>query len=769
LVDGHRVNPQGTTGFAVDPSIIPTIGLERVEIVADGASAIYGSDAIAGVANLILRRNFQGLETSVRYGTANNYNERQIGVIAGRNWGSGQLTIAYENGHQSNLPGPSRPFSDRVTAFQGGRNLVTQCAPQTLTVAGVTYAVPAAGLTPANASTLVAGTSNKCDNLKQQDLLPRQDHNSLDFTFNQTINDRVSLFADGVYARRTYSQTLQTPGSTLTVPSTNPYFVLPPGVSAASETVAYSFAKDFSVPPNFGYSESYSVTAGFDVKLPFSWKFEAEYMFGRDADLAQQYGAVNAAALTAALRQTNPATAFNPFAQNGQTAAVLTPILVNLIYQPGLTYLQTYEAKLDGPLFHLPGGEVRAAVGYEGQRFIVTQGQDTGTILAHSGTLAHRYRQVDSFYGEVLIPVVGPDNAVPLVHKLDIDVAGRQDKYSDVGTTTNPKIGVNWSPVQDLTVHASYGTSFRAPTISQIYGNSSALFVQNYPDPLLAGAPRVGVALSGGNLNLHPETAKTYSLGADYTPSFLPRSKFTVTYFDVDYENQVSNYLANLNILAQESLFAGTGIITRNPSAAQVAQLLAAYPVNAGVVPNPVTLFLDGRNFNLGKSLTQGIDFDFSYKIVNDRYGDFGLSLAGTYLTAYKSAITGTAPLLNNLNVIQNPIRFRSRGAVNWSKFGFMAAVFVNYENAYTNNLSNPAQTVPAYTTVDLHLGYDTGESTQSRWTNHIRVGIDATNLFDALPPFVNIASSNNGTGGYDANLTNPIGRIIALTIDKRW
>ncbi len=769
LVDGHRVNPQGTTGFAVDPSIIPTLGLERVEVVADGASAIYGSDAIAGVANLILRRNVEGLETSAQYGTADSYNEHLFGAIAGHRWSTGQLTVAWENGYNSNLPGTSRPFADEVTAYQNGRNLTTQCNPGTITVGGQTYAVPAGGLTAANASALAAGTSNKCDNLKQQDLLPEQNRNSADFTFNQTVNDWVSIFADGIYSRRTFAQHLQPVGANLTVPSTNPYFVTPIGVSAASETVGYSFAKDFNVPPNNGYSETYSATLGFDVKLPYSWKFEGDYMVGRDSDLNQQWGSVNNAALTTALKSTNPATAFNPFAVNGNPATVLQPVLVNLTYQSGLTYLQTFEAKADGPLFSLPGGEVRGAIGYEGQRFIVTQNTETGTTLGHTGNMAHRYRQVDSFYAEALFPFVGDGNALPGVRRLTLDVAGRSDRYSDVGSTANPKVGVNWSPVDDVTVHGSYGTSFRAPTISQIYGNTNALFVQNYPDPTLNGAIRTGVTLSGGNPSLKPETATTWSIGADYTPKQLPNSKFSVTYWSVDYENQVTNYLSNLNILGQESLFAGTGIIVRNPSAAFVQQLLATYPVAAGVVPNPVTLFVDGRNFNLGKSLTQGLDFDFSYKMPTDHYGDFGVGLIGTYLTGYKFAITASAPQVNLLNTIQNPIRFRSRGNVNWQKDGFGATLFVNYINAYTNNLATPTQTVAGYTTVDLHLSYNTLESTSSRWLNNIRIGLDVTNLFDARPPFVNLASSANGTGGYDANLTNPIGRLAGLSISKKW
>ena len=108
LINGHRMPPNGTTGAAPDPNVLPTIALERVEVVADGASAIYGSDAIVGVANLILRRHVNGFEGTARYGSADGYNDRQIGAIFGHDWGSGRLTISAENGFHTAMHGPDR-------------------------------------------------------------------------------------------------------------------------------------------------------------------------------------------------------------------------------------------------------------------------------------------------------------------------------------------------------------------------------------------------------------------------------------------------------------------------------------------------------------------------------------------------------------------------------------------------------------------------------------------------------------------------------------
>src|SRR6185503_1435811 len=110
LLDSHRAVPQGTTGFAVDPSIVPTLALERVEVVADGASAIYGSDAIAGVVNLIPRRTFEGVEVSLRGANADEYDERQIGAIGGFGWTSGHVMLALESSEHSNLNGTDREF-----------------------------------------------------------------------------------------------------------------------------------------------------------------------------------------------------------------------------------------------------------------------------------------------------------------------------------------------------------------------------------------------------------------------------------------------------------------------------------------------------------------------------------------------------------------------------------------------------------------------------------------------------------------------------------
>lgn len=776
ILDGHRAVPQGTSGFAVDPSIIPTLALARVEVVADGASAVYGSDAVAGVVNLILRRNFDGFQVTGRYGVGDEIDERNVGMIFGKNWDSGQVTVSFENGYRSALSGLDRDFFRADLRSLGGTDFrVTNCSPGNI-VAGATYPIPPGGVTPATAGTLAPGAANRCDNLQYADLVPEQDRNSMAMTFDQKVTDRLSLFGDAFASKRLFKLRNGAPNSSLAVPATNAFFVLPPGgvtsacpASAGAapgtqcETVQYSFVNDYPQAFSKGYSKAFEVTLGARYELPGDWKFETSYTAGRNDDRSTSYNLANAQALAAALRSANPATAFNPFGAGGNNPSVVNNILIGVSDNKGRVILKFFEAKLDGPLFDLPGGQVRGVIGLERQDLRVAPTIFQGTTLVTTAIATRRERQVDSYYAEVLVPIVGEANAVPGIHKLDLNLAGRYDEYSDVGVTQNPKVGVNYAPVEDLTFRASYGTSFRAPTISQIYGNTNSLFVSNYSDPTLGGAIRQGVARSGANLALQPETATTWSFGFDVTPDVLPGSKFSVTYFKIDYDNQAVAYLSDLSVLSREAQFAGTNIIVRNPTPAFMAQQLAETGFT-GVLPSPVTLFIEGRNANLAQTKAEGIDFDARYGFDTEGMGSFTLGLNGTYFLKYDTAITATAPIIDQLNDIFNPLTFKMRGSLTWDRGPVSGNVFVNYQNAYDNTTATPVQKVDAYTTVDMRLAYRIGED-ESPFT----VALDLRNAFDQDPPFVNLAQSTNGGGGFDPTLTNPIGRIIGISLDKKF
>jgi iron complex outermembrane recepter protein len=770
LLDGHRMT---SNTRSVSPSVIPTLGLERIEVVADGSSAIYGSDAIAGVVNLIPRRNLDGAEVSARYGRSEDgeFDELLAGFAAGKIWNTGQFMVAYEHVDRSNLSGDNRDFFTGNQTASGGRDYrVTTCSPGTITAGGINYAIPG-NVTPGTAYALIPGTANRCDQIVGQDLFPESKYDSANSTFNQKIGDLVTVFADGFFSKRDYTRLPAFATATLTVPSTNAFFVRPPGFAGSSYTLGYNFMDDLPINTQTGYTQSWEVTPGVRVKLSHDWEVEALFTYGQTHDEANSYYGTNNAALNAALASNDPATAFDPYGLHRTSQATRDLIANQIFLAPTIGRFTGYEARVNGGLFDLPGGEVKLAAGYEGQDLGVSLGSARGNPTV---PIAFRdfSRRVDSFYGELLVPLVGNANHMTGIHSLDLDVAVRYDDYSDVGSTTNPKYGVSWAPIQGLNIRGSYGTSFRAPQFAEIYGNSNNLFQQNYQNP--AGGPTLpGSALSGANLDLAPETATTWSVGADWQAT--DHLHLSLTRWDVNYKNQVAAQLSNLTILNQESQFAGTGIILHGTAARdRVLALLAAGILPVGSFPggsaNNVNLFVDGRNQNLGKSHTTGYDFAANYSVDMDSHGSLLFGLSGMYISDYEVAVTTLAPPVDKLNKIFNPLKFKGRATVDWNLQPFRARLAVTHVGSYTNDAITPNEGVSSYTPVDLAVYWDFGKSGSNSFLGSaLTLGLEMNNVLDTDPPYVNLAPNGNGSGGYDATAANPIGRQYALSVRMKW
>ncbi len=769
LVDGHRaVN----NSRAFDPSVIPTLGLERVEVIADGASAIYGSDAIAGVVNLIPRRSLDGAEATARYGTSEDgdFDEYQFGAAIGKVWDGGQVMLAYEHVYRSALNGDDRDFFRSDQRFFGGNDYsVTRCAPGTLRIGSTSYALPAQ-FTAAQAGSLVAGTSNRCNDLVGQDLFPEQEYDSVNGTVTLDITPWLTFFGDGFWSKRQYTRLPAYFSSTLTVPQTNAFFVRPTGFTGTSYTIDYNFINDLPRDVSTGGSENWQVTPGLRAELFGDWQLEGIFSYGRGNDQSDQVRGLNASALNAALASSNPATAFDPYGLGRTTEQTLLAISNFVTLSPTLNHFNGYELRLNGTLFDLPGGGVKLATGYEGQEIETRLGSARGA--AGTPIVFREFaRKVDSAYAELYVPLFGPANAQPGLERLELNAAVRYDKYSDVGSTTNPKFGINWSPVPDLTFRGSYGTSFRAPLISQIYGNSNNLFGQNYQNPA-GGAPLVGFAYSGPNLDLAPEEATTWSIGADWNAT--PSLRLSLTYFNVEYANQVDSYLADLAILNREAEFAGTGIILRGTEARdRVLQLLSqgvtlARGTFPGGNPQNVTLFVDGRNNNLGVSKTEGIDFAANWFTDTESAGTFTINASGTYMTRFSSAVSPAGVQVDRLNTIFFPLKFKARSTVTWELEPVRVQATVTHVGGYRNNAITPVQRVSSYTPVDLSLTWTLGGGRSGPLGSEIDLGVEVRNLLNQDPPYVNLAPSSNGSGGYDATAASPIGRMFAATMRVR-
>ncbi|HEX7781740.1 MAG TPA: TonB-dependent receptor [Sphingobium sp.] len=764
LIDGRRVVPQGSYGLIVsDTSIIPTIALERVEVMADGASAVYGSDAVAGVANLVLRRAFKGIEASSSYGWADNYRQYQAGVIAGHDWGTGHAMLAYTYNGNSDLTARDRSFArSDLRPFGGSDFRTTRCNPGNITVGGVSYAIPAGGVTPATAGALQPGTANRCDTLLDSTMVPKIRRNSVVATFDQDVTGGLSVRATGFYAHRTFGSRIGLPTATLTVPATNAFFVRPAG-TVGTETVGYAFTELPETPYTTGVSEVYQGTVGASLTLPYDWVATVDYSYGRANDRYDTAHVLYNPALTAALASSNPATAFNPYgAANSPT--VLAAINGGVEKLVGQGRQSVADLGLSGALFALPAGSVSVAIGYQHQynrQFAYTL---TGPAASpFPGTQVNARRNIDSLYAEVKVPLIGPDMDIPGFYRLTTDVAVRYDSFSDVGNTTNPKVGVDWEVIQGLRFHGSYSTAFRAPALYHTHGAGASFYTQ-LTDPLAGGALVNVLAAFGGNAK-KPETARTYTFGLDFKPVFVPGLSMQLSYFNVHYEGTIAALTNNAQLLNQP-YYANLGIITRNPTAQQVAAFIAQLPLIPGVVPPNVAVIADTRATNLGAVHAGGLDYVVGYQRELGNAGTFGIGSSGTVYLNYKIAAAPGAPFVDLLGKILNPNKLQLRGYLNWQNGPVDASVILNRSSSYTNNLTAPAQKVASYATVDFHLGYDFAELVG---LSKLRASVDVTNLFDRNPPFVNIGPTLQAEGGFDATQANPIGRVIGFTLKAAY
>ncbi|WP_260583795.1 TonB-dependent siderophore receptor [Sphingopyxis sp. PET50] len=344
--------------------------------------------------------------------------------------------------------------------------------------------------------------------------------------------------------------------------------------------------------------------------------------FGRSENESTE-DSINATAVTLALAGTTAATALNPYNLSATSPAVLAAINDFVNYGEATQELAEGRFVLDGPLFAMPGGDVRLAVGAEYHYENIESFTGSGPQNAITGMNAYTSRTVKSLFGEVLVPIFGSDNATPGFYSLELSGSIRYDDYNDVGSTTNPKIGVTWKPFEALTIRGNYGTSFHAPSLADL-GNSVDSRVQvlpfspfRAPDSSPFDALRPTLVIAGGNANLKPETADTWSLGFDLKPAAIEGLVASATYFNVKFKNAIAVPPVTSPVLFSNPAYSSFYIL--NPTLAQAQA--AAGDLRIDGVPNLATLYAISSPYvlffaqraNLGAVNVDGIDFNLAY------------------------------------------------------------------------------------------------------------------------------------------------------------
>lgn len=831
LVDGHRVAPGNIDGSLFDADNIPEQALQRIEVVADGASAIYGSDAIAGVVNYVLRKPFDGLEATARFGGASDVSEHLLGFVGGKTWdfmGGGGVMIAYENYYRGALSAAARPnlYNSDLSPY-GGPPATDTANPGNVIINGVEYPIPFGqnGQNFTLASLGTAGQVNRENIWTGTEGLPRQDRNSGVMEITQRVTNWLQLFGEGYYSQRDYSiaQWAATEAPGLEVPDTNPYSPCAPGKSTANNqgivcpadgtvTVPYSFINDLGPQNRSGSSRSYAAIAGANITLPLDWKGSVSLTYSRDYEFAHNQNVVNGALLNAAVTGVGkPASVpfLNPFC-DGTAFACNSPATLasfSAFNDEFSRYaFSDVQGGFDGPLFHLPGGEVRLAVGGEAHHDRLASSQFGNNFLPSLDTLVFPVvpssRDVEAGYGELYVPIFGPDNAIPFFKKLDLSAAVRHEHYSDFGGTTNPKIGINWTPFDGLQLHGSYGTSFHAPTLQSIDAYAAAGFLY-YQAPssaigVTAAAPSTLAALFqvGGQAGLQPETATTWSGGFDWQPPSIRGLDVSLNYYNIDYTNKIDTATYNAGLVAALTDPIYYPFINFNPmyyptlpngvanplTQAQFNAILAAdtsnprLPVLLGPAPTvaQTAALLDGRSNNEGTIDTDGFDLAARYAFHPTPWGDFHVGFAGQYVLHYTTAVTPAAPLVENVNNFTYPLRFRSRSEIGWDYGNWSASLFWNFQNGYTVPRSYLPASVPdqymnveSYSTIDATVIYNTKDTFHSRYLDNITVVLAVQNLFDSDPPLVvNVGAESIR---FDPSEASPLGRSASIQVSKRF
>lgn len=792
LLNGRRMSPSGNEAAFTNIASIPVTALERVEVMTDGASAIYGADAIGGVVNFILREDYEGAETRLRYGSdaGGDTSNVQFGQTLGTSWNDGNVLFSYEFFEREALAGADREFtaSNDLSPFggtdyrqPGGNPANIRTGPSSNRV---WYAIPEGqdGTSLTSDDFTGSDSPQRFFNARTHiDVIPDVDRHSGFLHIQQTVG-ALHLFGAVRYTReestrrqqvRTFDFTVL--GDDTSTPDTiegNPFFVDPTGTGLTTVRVDnYTLADDFGPSIVFGEIETAGAALGIRLDLSEEWQGEITVNWSQEEDQNSLGNQVDSSELRAAVNQTDPNLAFNPFGDGSNTNPAVIESLIQRKVPNGKSESELLSANLDisGDLFKISDRDVKLAAGMEFRdetlsavRFIQTSNELTTDLS----------RDVFAAYAEFFVPLIGNTNRQIGAQRLEFSIAARYEDYSDFGSTTNPKLGTLWAPIETFILRATYGTSFRAPSLDSLDASRSSW--SYFPDVFgLGGAFLVG---RGRNAELDPEEATTWTAGFQWRPQWAENFSLDATYFNIDFSNRIERPVANFFTAVFNPDFAS--IVNLNPSDEEVLAIVnrPEYDPDSGVPfgrdPFPATDFgpggvpvdaiFDNRLRNLAQSVVTGAEAQVSYS-TDTALGSFTFSLNGSYMFDFERRFLPSAPLVDEVDTLGRPVDFRARANVTWNHESWTIAGFINYTDGYTDQFSDPERAVDSWTTLDLTVAYNTSE--YAGLFSNTRVALTTQNLLDEDPPFVNTF----GGVGFDATNASPLGRFFAFQVVKDW
>lgn len=816
LVNGRRVTVfGGTTSIAVDVNSIPLAAIERIEVLKEGASSLYGSDAIAGVVNFILRKDYRGAEVTASYGAPTRSGggaEKSVTAFAG--FGDPErynvtLGVGWKKNDQ--IMGSDRSFAHNINVGQNNDLSSTIAFPGNI-LFGPNFARlaspafpdcgPTSIVSPFFIGNVNSGRACRFENSPFLSVEPEQENKFAMLNARLRLTSSVDAYFEGGYSRndvRYATQPVPVAENTQ-LPATNPYIPFINNLIATRYPNLAAGLRRFAtlgdtlalLPPSSPfYPTAFVASLGLPTDQPIAFRYrdfvqglrhtddrsENTRLLGGvkgtagawDFDSGVLYSESKAKSilvsgypLTSAFLELLDTGVINPFGPTTDPAALAAADAAQFrgtVYS-SKTSMASVDAKLSRELFQLRGGPVGFAVGGELReekfQFDPSEAFQVGDIGGFGGNVLSidRKRHVGSVYTEV---------AAPLLRSFEADLGVRYDNYQKVGSTTNPKISFRWTPTQTVLLRGSVGSGFRAPSLTDLYQPQAASVTANGTrDPLRCPNPATGLpadcnnqfaTITGGNPDLKPEKSLSRTLGVIFEPT-----------------RELSIGLDAFWISLKDSITIG-GL---NPafilSSVANANQFSSFIVRGAPDGNPSgvgpIIGIIATTSNLFKQYVAGTDVNVLWRVFRSGSRSVVFRLDGTYLSSFDQQNPDgsyTSGLDRALRAGGGVVpRWHHVASAVYTAGPWEGTLIQNYQKHYQDQLSTftPApRQVGSYETYDAQLAY--------RGFRNLKLALGVKNIFDRDPPYTN--AGGQFAAGYDVTYADVRGRFVYGTLAYRF
>jgi len=764
LLDGRVVEGGGMTqshGNPFDVNNIPISAVERIEVVPEAASAVYGSDAIGGVVNIILRKDLDGGEVNVTSGapTDDAYRDTTVNAVWGKKFERGNVSLVGSYQVRGALLNTDRELTSNqdYRRYGGLDERSTSCAPGNVysadgknlpglssTFAGIPYSQSGA-LTPSDfAST--SGVVNKCSSGSfGGTIIPSTHRASIMGNGTYALTDATQAFFQTAYTQIDQAPYLSPRSVTkVRVPAANPFN--PFGVPVL---VTYRFASEGRYGSYLGTEMFSRLVGGFKGTWGDRWDWEISTWQSGDHTNSKETNTINTAALASVLASTDPAQTVNLFSSGVPASqAVLDKILYDAPAYAS-SKMKVVNGFMRGSLFDLPAGPVTVVLGGEYDHM-------RQSLYAPADGLPNRdtfSRSSRSIFGETHIPILAASDS-GVGEKLAFTFAGRYDKYSDIGSRFTPQGGVEFRPIESLLLRATYAEAFKAPDLRAIYASPIVYTgIEIAPDPLRGGELYPTTFKAGGDLNLKPQTGNSRSVGFVWSSKSIENLQVSLTNFRVTQSDRIIQPNA-LTMIANPSAFPGR-IVRQAPTADDIAKGYAGM----------ITL-IDASYTNYGELIVEGFDVDVDYKF-DTAIGTFSPALSVTEVYKYDAAVAPNAPLQDRLGYASADAfatRWKGTVALAYSNGSWSARTAGRYISGYLDY--DLARHLGDFWLFDASVHYALGKDffADDSLLKNAYMEASVVNAFNKAPQFTDYFGT-----GYDPRMADIRGRFVSMTVGTRW